>query len=104
MENMIICWNRLTIIRVLKNKVAFSILMCIYPLNNTHQGESMRTNIMIDDALMAQALRVSGFKTKKETVEEALKLLIKIKKQSQIRDFRGELNWDGNLEEMRSDA
>jgi Arc/MetJ family transcription regulator len=64
----------------------------------------MRTNIMIDDALMAQALGVSGFKTKKETVEEALKLLIKIKKQSQIRDFRGKLNWDGNLEDMRSDT
>lgn len=64
----------------------------------------MRTNIIIDDDLMEQALGVSGFKTKKETVEEALKLLIKIKKQSQIRDFRGKLNWEGNLEDMRSDA
>ena len=44
----------------------------------------MRTDIIIDDALMAQALGISGFKTKKETVEEALKLLIKIKKQSEI--------------------
>ena len=64
----------------------------------------MRTNIIIDDALMEQALGVSGFKTKKETVEEALKLLIKIKKQSQIRNFRGKLNWEGNLEDMRSDS
>ena len=64
----------------------------------------MRTNIIIDDALMEQALGISGFKTKKETVEEALKLLIKIKKQSQIRKFRGKLNWEGNLEGMRSDS
>ena len=61
----------------------------------------MRTNIIIDDDLMEQALGVSGFKTKKETVEEALKLLIKIKKQSQIRNFRGKLNWEGNLEICR---
>jgi len=64
----------------------------------------MRTNIIIDDVLMEQALGISGFKTKKETVEEALKLLIKIKKQSQIRNFRGKLNWEGNLEDMRSDS
>ncbi|MBI5592156.1 MAG: type II toxin-antitoxin system VapB family antitoxin [Deltaproteobacteria bacterium] len=64
----------------------------------------MRTNIIIDDALMEQALGISGFKTKKETVEEALKLLIKIKKQAQIRNFRGKLNWEGNLEDMRSDS
>jgi Arc/MetJ family transcription regulator len=78
--------------------------MCIHVLNVTHRGGGMRTNIIIDDALMEQALGISGFKTKKETVEEALKLLIKIKKQSQIRNFRGKLNWEGNLEDMRSDS
>jgi Arc/MetJ family transcription regulator len=78
--------------------------MCIYVLNDTHGGGNMRTNIIIDDALMAQALGISGFKTKKETVEEALKLLIKIKKQSQIRNYRGKLTWEGNLEDMRSDS
>ena len=71
--------------------------------NNTHGG-SMRTNIVIDDALMDQAISVSGFKTKKETVEEALKLLIHVKKQSNIRKFRGKLNWEGNLDKMRSDS
>ena len=64
----------------------------------------MRTNIVIDDALMDQAISVSGFKTKKETVEEALKLLIHVKKQSNIRKFRGKLNWKGNLDKMRSDS
>lgn len=63
----------------------------------------MRTNIIIDDALMAEALNVSGFKTKKETVEEGLKLLITLKKQSNIRSFRGKLQWEGDLDKMRTD-
>jgi len=64
----------------------------------------MRTNIIIDDTLMADALGVSGFKTKKETVEEALKLLIAIKNQANIRNFRGKLHWEGDLNKMRSDT
>jgi len=63
----------------------------------------MRTNIVIDDQLMKQALTLSGLKTKKETVEEALRLLISLKNQSSIRSFRGKLNWEGNLEDMRID-
>ena len=63
----------------------------------------MRTNIVIDDHLMDQALSLSGLKTKKETVEEALKLLISLKSQTRIRNFRGKLNWEGNLEAMRTD-
>ena len=63
----------------------------------------MRTNIVIDDNLMNQALMVSGFKTKKETVEEGLKLLISLKKQVKIRELRGKLNWEGDLDQMRSD-
>ena len=63
----------------------------------------MRTNIVIDDTLMTEALDVSGYKTKKETVEEALKLLITMKNQSSIRKYRGKLNWEGNLETMRLD-
>jgi Arc/MetJ family transcription regulator len=63
----------------------------------------MRTNIIIDDTLMSEALGVSGYKTKKETVEEALKLLITFKNQSKIRDFRGKLQWEGDLDKMRTD-
>ena len=63
----------------------------------------MRTNIVIDDTLMTEALDISGYKTKKETVEEALKLLIKMKNQAKIRNFRGKLSWDGDLEKMRLD-
>ena len=48
-------------------------------------------------------MNVSGYKTKRETVEEALKLLITLKNQAGIRNFRGKLLWDGDLEKMRLD-
>jgi len=64
----------------------------------------MRTNIIIDDQLMQDALRLGGFKTKKEAVEEALRLLIRLKQQEQIRKYRGKLYWEGDLEKMRTDA
>ena len=63
----------------------------------------MRTNIVIDDALMNDAKKVSGFRTKKETIESALKLLIQVKSQSFIKQFRGKLKWEGDLESMRRD-
>ena len=63
----------------------------------------MRTNIIIDDNLMTKAISVSGFKTKKETVEEALKLLITMKNQAKIRKYRGKLKWEGDLNIMRID-
>lgn len=62
----------------------------------------MRTNIMIDDNLMDNALKLTGLKTKRETVELGLKTLIQLKKQEQIRNFRGKLFWDGDLEQMRT--
>ena len=64
----------------------------------------MRTNIVIDDDLMTEALDISGNRTKRETVEEALKLLITLKNQAKIRALRGKLRWEGDLESMRSDS
>ncbi len=61
----------------------------------------MRTNIVIDDELMANALKATGFSTKKEAVEEGLRLLIRRNKQQEIRKLRGKLKWEGNLDEMR---
>lgn len=61
----------------------------------------MRTNIVIDDKLMADALKASGYRTKKEAVEEALKLLVRRSKQQAIRELRGKLKWEGDLDEMR---
>lgn len=61
----------------------------------------MRTNIEIDDDLMAQALKVGGFKTKKAAVEEGLRLLVQTKAQRRLRGLRGKLRWEGSLEEDR---
>ena len=63
----------------------------------------MRTNVVIDDELMESALKASGMKTKKDAIEEGLKLLVKIKYQERIKNFRGKLKWTGNLDEMRLD-
>ena len=63
----------------------------------------VRTNIYIDDDLLAEAMRLSGLKTKKAVVEEALRLLTKRHRQRDILDLRGKLRWEGNLEESRLD-
>jgi Arc/MetJ family transcription regulator len=64
----------------------------------------MRTNIDIDDDLMAEAMRASGLPTKRETVEAALRLLVKLKAQQRIKRYRGKLRWQGDLDRMRRDA
>lgn len=61
----------------------------------------MRTNIVIDDKLMSEALKVTGFSTKKEAVEQGLKLLVKRGEQQKIRELRGRVIWEGDLNEMR---
>ena len=62
----------------------------------------MRTNIDIDNKLMNEAIKVSGLKTKKATVELGLKTLVRLKKQEGIKRFRGRLEWTGNLDDMRT--
>lgn len=63
----------------------------------------VRTNIVIDDALMRAALQVTGLKTKREAVEQGLKTLLRLARQEEIRSFRGRLAWQGDLEAMRQD-
>lgn len=63
----------------------------------------MRTNIVIDDELMNDAMRLTGVKTKREAVEMALKSLIALKKQENLKSFRGKLKWEGDLDDMRAD-
>jgi len=63
----------------------------------------MRTNVVINDNLMESALKVSGLRTKKDAIEEGLKLLIQMNSHKEIRQFRGKLKWSGNLNEMRTD-
>ncbi len=63
----------------------------------------MRTNIVIDDSLIAEALALTGLKTKREAVELALKTLVELRRQQNIRQFRGQLKWDGDLNKLRGD-
>ena len=63
----------------------------------------MRTNIEIDDRLMRQAMRSSGARTKRATVEAALRLLIQTRGQASIRRLRGKVAWEGDLETSRLD-
>jgi Arc/MetJ family transcription regulator len=62
----------------------------------------MRTNIVIDDKLMQDAMRATGAKTKREAVELGLKTLVRLNLQAEIKKFRGKLHWEGNLREMRT--
>ena len=63
----------------------------------------MRTNIEIDDRLMTNTMKAGGFKTKRETVDEALRLLNQMQAQKEFRKLRGKINWIGDLDEMRRD-
>ncbi len=61
----------------------------------------MRTNIDIDDQLMRQAMRCSGSRTKKAAVEAGLRLLAQTNAQGSIRRLRGNVRWQGNLDQSR---
>lgn len=64
----------------------------------------MRTNIVIDDQLMQETLRLTGLKTKREAVEAGLRMLLKLRQQEELRRYRGQLAWQGDLEAMRLNA
>ena len=61
----------------------------------------MRTNIDIDDALMEDAQKVSGGATKKQTVEEALRLMIRMRRQEEVGAAFGKYRWKGDLSRSR---
>ena len=62
----------------------------------------MRVHVEVDDKLMKQALRATGFKTKRKTVELGLRMLVQLHKQTEIRRLRGKLRWQGDLDAMRT--
>jgi Arc/MetJ family transcription regulator len=64
----------------------------------------MRTNIVIDDKLMQDALRATGLKTKREVVELGLRTLLRLNRQADLRRYRGKLAWQGDLTAMRQDV
>jgi Arc/MetJ family transcription regulator len=63
----------------------------------------MRTNIEIDDELMAQAMKATGQKTKKATVEAALRKAVLLSIQREALEELWGLGWEGDLDEMRTD-
>lgn len=63
----------------------------------------MRTNVVIDDKLMNEALRQSGLHTKKAAIEQGLRLLVKFNRQARVKKYRGKLKWTGDLEQMRTE-
>ncbi|MDD5322087.1 MAG: type II toxin-antitoxin system VapB family antitoxin [Methylococcales bacterium] len=63
----------------------------------------MRTNIIIDDELMTDVLKLTGIKSKREAVDQGLRTLLALKQQEKIKQFKGALKWEGDLEKMRSE-
>jgi len=61
----------------------------------------MRTNIEIDDDLLAEAQAVAGTRTKRETVHVALEELVRRRSRRATLDLRGRVAWVGNLDESR---
>jgi len=61
----------------------------------------MQLNVVIDDELMAEALESTGLKTEQVVIEEALRTLVRLKRQAGIQSLRGELQWEGDLNVLR---
>jgi len=70
----------------------------------THMSLRMRTNIDIDDELLAEAMAAAGLTTKKATVEEALRRLVRQHRQRKALDDLAGIGWAGDLEAMRLDS
>jgi Arc/MetJ family transcription regulator len=64
-------------------------------------ADPVRTNIALDDELIDRAKELTGLTTKRAVVDEALRTLVRLKEQEGIRALRGQLRWEGNLQEMR---
>jgi Arc/MetJ family transcription regulator len=63
-----------------------------------------RTNLVLDEALLEEATRLSGEKTYSATVQRALREFVRRAKARRILDLRGSGVWDGDLSEIRDDA
>ena len=61
----------------------------------------MRTNIVIDEELIDRARALTGIKTKREVIHEALLTLIRLRQQAEVRNLRGKLHWEGDLDDLR---
>jgi Arc/MetJ family transcription regulator len=62
----------------------------------------MRTNVVLDDELVAEAMRLTGIKTKREVISEALRTLVRLQRQRAILKLEGRISWEGDLGAMRT--
>ena len=95
---------RLVIEEVLRQQTEFRGLLPsvqAYDVYELRERTHMRTNIVIDDKLMEATLKATGFKTKREAVEEGLRTLLRLKQQTELRKLRGKYEWEGDLDAMR---
>ena len=61
----------------------------------------MRTNVVLDETLVEKAKALTGIKTTRAVIDEALRLLVQLREQGQVRDLRGRLHWEGDLAALR---
>lgn len=64
--------------------------------------ETIRTNIVLDRALVEEALRETGLKTRRELVDHALRELVRHRRQRKLLELKGAVRWEGNLDDMRA--
>jgi Arc/MetJ family transcription regulator len=61
----------------------------------------MRTNVVLDETLVERAKALTGIKTTRAVVDEALRMFIQLREQGEVRDLRGRLRWEGALAALR---
>jgi Arc/MetJ family transcription regulator len=71
------------------------------PRGDDTGGEYVRATVVLDDVLVREAKALTGLKTKRAVLDEALWMLIRIRKQERIRELFGTVEWEGDLDDMR---
>ncbi|MFQ5595410.1 MAG: type II toxin-antitoxin system VapB family antitoxin [Anaerolineae bacterium] len=62
----------------------------------------MRTNVVIDDTLMAEAMQLTGIKTKRGVIDKALRMLVRLERQRAVLALEGAVTWEGDLDSLRT--
>ena len=75
--------------------------MCMIDAVPYSHGPAMRTNIDIDDQLMARAMELTGLRTKRAVVDAALRELVEWRSRQKLRESFGKFPWEGDLDQMR---
>lgn len=63
----------------------------------------MRTNVVLNETLIEQAKALTGIKTTRAVIDEALRFLIQMRRQAEVADLFGQLHWEGDLDVMREE-